>query len=76
MREFIKELGKEETHTGSSMCLVNILTHGGDNGHLCGVNKSPGFHIPFLVGTLSDVEALRGKPKVFFISACRGRKYI
>ncbi len=67
-----KVLGNEEKHTGSSMVVVNVLTHGGRGGHLSSAENGHGFFIPDLVGTLTDVKALHGKPKIFFFNACRG----
>ncbi len=65
-------LGKEENHEGASMVVVNILSHGGGGGHVCATDKKHGLHVPDLVGTLTDVKALYGKPKIFFFNACRG----
>ncbi len=67
-----KVLGNEKNHEGASMVVVNILTHGGRGGHLCSADQGHGYHVPDLVGTLTDVKALHGKPKIFFFNACRG----
>ncbi len=72
MRKIRKELGEESTHEGASMVVINIITHGGRGGVLCSADQGHGLHIPDLIGTLTDVEALRGKPKIFFFNACRG----
>ncbi len=76
MRQIRKELGEDSTHEGASMVVINVITHGGRDGHLCSAGKGHGLHIPDLIGTLTDVEALRGKPKIFFFNSCRGGEAI
>ncbi len=76
MRALEKWLGEEDTHKGMSMVAINIITHGTDDGLLRSAQyQGYGWHIPHVTGTLMDVKALRGKPKLFFANACRGCKY-
>ena len=74
MRQLKRNLGEESMHKGASMVVINVLTHGNKDGHLSAVDGGHGWYIQDLVGTLTDVEALRGKPKIFFFNACRGGK--
>ena len=75
MRSIRKWLRQNEIHEGMSMVAVNILTHGSEDGWLRPVNnQGHGWYTPDIVGEMSDVETLFGKPKLFFINACRGRE--
>ena len=55
------------------MVLVHILAHGTRNGSLKSTDGE-GWHISDIIGTLSDVPTLVGKPKVLFISTFKERK--
>ncbi len=73
MRMIRKWLRKEETHSGMSMFALCILTHGTEDGWLRPVHDAGhGWYLPDIIGTISDVKELSGKPKLFFINACRG----
>ena len=67
-------LEKEETHEGHSLVAVNIIAHGDSYGHLKAADSPIGWHLPDIVGYLSDVRTLGEKPKLFFVNACRGCK--
>ncbi len=57
------------------MVAFNIVTHGSTDGWLRSVDKEgDGLHVNDIVGTLTDVETLQGKPKLLFLNACRGGK--
>ncbi len=73
MRSIRRWLEREATHQNMSMVSINIISHGtkegffkkaGDDGY--------GLFLPDLVGTLCENKELAGKPKLFFINACRG----
>ncbi len=66
------ELRKESTYMGASMVVINVIAHGERGGHLCSTDQGIGWHIPDIIGTLTDVKSLHGKPKIFFFNACRG----
>ncbi len=75
MREIRRMLEKEETHVKHSVVAVNIIAHGDSQGHIRSAGNNPvGWHLPDIVGCLSDVQTLHGKPKLFFVNACRGCK--
>ena len=58
------------------MVAVNIITHGSEDGWLRPANnQGHGWYTLDIVGELSDVDTLIGKPKLFFINACRGSKF-
>ena len=72
MRRIQRLLSEEDYHKDASMVVVNILAHGDDQSVLASADGQFGFYIPNLVGTLMDVKALHGKPKIFFFNSCRG----
>ena len=75
MQQVLQSYAKRD-HTKAQCLIVAILTHGGKGGSLYGVD-----------GRLVEVETLTkfftgrkcpslvGKPKLFFIQACRGKKH-
>ena len=75
MQQVLRSYAKRD-HTKAQCLIVAILTHGGKGGSLYGVD-----------GRLVEVETLAkfftgrkcpslvGKPKLFFIQACRGKKH-
>ncbi|XP_017880112.2 caspase-1-like [Ceratina calcarata] len=69
--EKIKELSKEEDHSDADCICIFILSHGGFNGTIHARDVSYPFSViwkPFL-----ECRTLVGKPKLFFVQACRGR---
>ncbi len=76
MRWIRNWLSKDENHRGSSMVAFNFLGHGTEHGLLKTADgEGVGLMIGDVVGTLSDVKCLVGKPKLLFLNACRGCKY-
>ena len=70
-------MARSQTHRDMSMVAFNIITHGSNDGWLRSADKEGvGLHVDDIVGTLTDVETLRGKPKILFLNACRGGKFI
>ena len=77
MRSIRNWLAQTQTHEGMSMVAFNIITHGTRDGWLRSADdQGDGLHVHDIMGTLSDVESLRGKPKLLFVNACRGSKYM
>ena len=64
----------EETHRDSNCFSLTIICHGNDRGHLLDRNKKRAWITEDIVGDLSEVDNLRGKPKIFVVQACRGSK--
>ncbi len=53
------------------MVIVNVIAHGTDAGFLRS-KDGLGWHTDDIIGTLTDVDTLSGKPIIMFINACRG----
>ncbi|XP_042095678.1 uncharacterized protein LOC101120797 isoform X1 [Ovis aries] len=69
MAQFRKRL---DAHRGPVSCaLVALMAHGGPQGQLLGADGQEG-HLEMLVQELSHCRALRGRPKIFLLQACRG----
>ena len=49
-----------------------IICHGNNRGQLKDVNKRKAWDTEELIGDLSRVEALVGKPKILIFQCCRG----
>ncbi|XP_062411444.1 caspase-3-like [Sardina pilchardus] len=73
MRRVLQEESVED-HSEMS-CFVCVLLSHGDQGLLMGVDGVP-ISIQSLASTLTSTHchSLRGKPKLFFIQACRGQQ--
>ncbi len=72
VEKILKDFASSDNHVGMSMTAVCIMAHG-DDGYFCTSDKEKIF--------LEDVyelfngdkcQSLNGKPKLFFIQACRG----
>ena len=55
------------------MAIVHFMAHGISSGFLRSTDGN-GLQISDLIGTLTDVTTLAGKPKLFFISTFKERK--
>ena len=49
-----------------------IICHGNNRGQLKDVNKHKAWDIEDLIGDISKVETLVGKPKIMILQCCRG----
>ncbi len=65
-------LANEDMHKNKSMIVINILTHGTEDGFLKSGEDGYGWHIPDIIGILCSNKSLVNKPILFFICACRG----
>ncbi len=70
MRKLRTWLADEENHHGNSMVVMVVISHGNET-KLFSVDGD-GWEIKDLQGTLCDIEALMGCPKLLFLQACRG----
>nr|XP_005886849.1 PREDICTED: uncharacterized protein LOC102268844 [Bos mutus] len=69
MAQFRKRL---DAHRGPVSCaLVALMAHGGPQGQLLGADGQER-QLEVLVQELSHCGALRGRPKIFLLQACRG----
>ncbi|KAG8233290.1 hypothetical protein J437_LFUL012225, partial [Ladona fulva] len=73
MWEVINKVAKED-HTNHDCLLVAFMTHGEDNDYLFATDYT--FKIDEVVERFKSdrVPSLAGKPKIFLIQACRGKK--
>nr|XP_045017231.1 uncharacterized protein LOC101612529 [Jaculus jaculus] len=75
-QEFCEELvhfqKRLDTHRGPVSCvLVALMAHGGPRGQLLGADGGE-VQPEMLMQELSCCRALRGRPKIFLLQACRG----
>ena len=61
-----------EIHKSANCFVMAIICHGNNKGQLKDVNKRKAWDIEELIGDLSKVEALAGKPKILIFQCCRG----
>ncbi|XP_061108028.1 caspase-3-like [Conger conger] len=64
----------EEDHTDMA-CFVCVLLSHGENGTLWGTDRQVPLRSLTSVLSAKRCPSLEGKPKLFFIQACRGREY-
>ena len=63
---------KNEKHKKSNCFVMVIICHGNNRGQLKDVNKRKAWDTEELIGDLSKVETLVGKPKIMILQCCRG----
>lgn len=64
----------EENHSNNTSLIVVILTHGGSDGLLKTYDSKIAIEELWMPFTGDKCKTLSGKPKLFFIQACRGLK--
>ncbi|XP_038183472.1 uncharacterized protein LOC119812697 isoform X1 [Arvicola amphibius] len=70
--ELVRFREKLDAHKGPVSCaLLALMAHGGPQGQLLGVDGQE-VQSEMLVQELNCCQALRGRPKVFLLQACRG----
>ena len=67
---------KNEKHKNSNCFVMVIICHGNNRGQLKDVNKRKAWDIEEMIGDLSKVESLLGKPQIMILQCCRGGLYI
>ena len=75
MRKLQTWMSNDETHVDCNCFALTAICHGNSQGHLKDKNRNKAWDIEMLVGYLSDVETLKGKPKIIVIQSCRGSMY-
>uniref|UniRef100_A0A914Q9M7 Uncharacterized protein n=1 Tax=Panagrolaimus davidi TaxID=227884 RepID=A0A914Q9M7_9BILA len=74
MLKTAKSFAKDDEHKFYDSCVVFVLTHGIYD-HFLGVdNREVNVHKFFECFNAENAPLLKGKPKLFFIQACRGRE--
>uniref|UniRef100_A0A914QKL0 Caspase family p20 domain-containing protein n=1 Tax=Panagrolaimus davidi TaxID=227884 RepID=A0A914QKL0_9BILA len=74
MLKTAKSFAKDDKHKFYDSCVVFVLTHGKYD-HFLGVdNKEVNVHKFLECFNAKNAPLLKGKPKLFFIQACRGRE--
>lgn len=68
----IAEKVSRQDHSNSDCLLIAILTHGDDGDTLCAHDGHYPFSNLWSLFTEERCPSLMGKPKIFFIQACRG----
>ncbi|XP_064611809.1 caspase-2-like [Liolophura sinensis] len=72
MVEKLRDFSREESHYDSNCCIIVLLSHG-EEGYIFGTD---GLKIPmsgiFAMFDNANAPGLVGKPKIFFVQACRG----
>ena len=74
MNEVKEWMTKDCTHEDMNCFALTIISHGTGNNDIMDRNHEKGWNIEYLIDEISDVVTLHGKPKLFFIEACRGGK--
>jgi hypothetical protein len=73
IRCLTKNLVKFVDFTQYSCLIFVIISHGDSLSKIYGVDNEPVDLNDDLIGPFNACESLRGKPKLFFVQACRGR---
>ena len=60
----------ENNHSDSNSFFLTALCHGNDKGHVTDRNRKEMWDTEGLMGDLSEVESLTGKPKILIIQTC------
>ena len=69
-----RKVTEEKLHRDSNCFLMLIISHGTADNFLLDRDGNKTWNIESLVTEICDVDDLVGKPKLFFIEACRGKE--
>ena len=69
-----RKLTEEKLHRDYNCFLLVMISHGTGDNFLLDREGNKTWNIESLVTEICDVQELEGKPKLFFIEACRGRE--
>lgn len=75
MNSLKRQLTLPELHADASCFLLLVISHGTADNFLQDKDGAKTWNIESLVTEMCDVPSLVGKPKLFFIEACRGREH-
>jgi len=69
-----RKVTEESNHKDANCFLMLIISHGTADNFLLDKDGNKTWNIESLVTEVCDVQSLVGKPKLFFIEACRGKE--
>eukprot|EP00092_Neocalanus_flemingeri_P038831 GFUD01042275.1.p1 GENE.GFUD01042275.1~~GFUD01042275.1.p1 ORF type:complete len:543 (+),score=121.27 GFUD01042275.1:118-1746(+) len=69
-----RKVTEESKHKDANCFLMLIISHGTADNFLLDKDGNKTWNIESLVTEVCDVQSLVGKPKLFFIEACRGKE--
>lgn len=77
MLQLCDRIGSQQVQSKHDAFVLTLLTHGGEDGNVYGIDRNP-VKVHEIFERFNDVNciALKGKPKMFFVTACRGSKLI
>jgi hypothetical protein len=70
-----REMTRSARHRDASCFLLLVISHGTADNFLQDREGTKTWNLESLVTEICDMESLVGKPKLFFIEACRGREH-
>ena len=76
MRQIARFMKNESNHVGCNMFLLTVICHGNKEGKLMDTDGNPTWDTEELAKEISELDSLKGKPKIFFIQASRGGEYL
>jgi len=68
-----RKMTEEKSHKDANCFLMVIISHGTADNFIVDTDGNKAWNIESLVTEVCDVQSLVGKPKLFFIEACRGK---
>eukprot|EP00090_Calanus_glacialis_P039506 TRINITY_DN6877_c0_g1_i6.p1 TRINITY_DN6877_c0_g1~~TRINITY_DN6877_c0_g1_i6.p1 ORF type:complete len:550 (+),score=134.88 TRINITY_DN6877_c0_g1_i6:180-1652(+) len=74
MNSVKRKVTEESKHKDANCFLMLIISHGTADNFLVDKDGNKTWNIESLVTEVCDVQSLIGKPKLFFIEACRGKE--
>jgi len=69
-----RKITTESMHKDSNCFLLLVISHGTADNFLLDKDGNKTWNLESLVTEICDVQTLVGKPKLFFIEACRGKE--
>jgi Leucine-rich repeat (LRR) protein len=72
MKEIMSQFARQGDFSNYSCFICVIMSHGSENHQILGVDSQPAHLLNDLVGPFKECVSLQGKPKLFFVNACRG----
>eukprot|EP00091_Calanus_sinicus_P004929 TRINITY_DN15297_c0_g1_i1.p1 TRINITY_DN15297_c0_g1~~TRINITY_DN15297_c0_g1_i1.p1 ORF type:complete len:318 (-),score=123.24 TRINITY_DN15297_c0_g1_i1:276-1205(-) len=75
MNSVKRKVTEESKHKDANCFLMLIISHGTADNFLVDKDGNKTWNIESLVTEVCDVQSLIGKPKLFFIEACRGKEH-